>query len=70
MSLFPHFFVILPSLIWTHPIYTMSVGGSRKYGNVRERWSIMIESGCRTGKEFTTAWEILQKETEEYAMNC
>ena len=39
-------------------------------GNVKERWGRMIESGCRTGKEFTTAWEILQKETEEYAINC
>ena len=36
-------------------------------GNVKERWSRMIESGCRTGKEFTTAWEKLQKEAEEYA---
>ena len=36
-------------------------------GNVKERWSRMIESRCRTGKEFTTAWEKLQKEAEEYA---
>ena len=27
----------------------------------------MIESECRTGKEFTTAWESLKRKAEEYS---
>ena len=60
----------IPRMKEISPILINTWGGAETWGTdapVATRWSKVLESGCREGKEMERAWEILTREATEAA---